>query len=458
MPRRRASSPWARAKVCAVRHALVVPNRARRRVLLVAGPRGFTLPSVSLGRDHPGSVDTVLRAVARRHGIRATVLRTLTRPRDRRTGIFHVALELERLDDRAPRTPGARWVSRATLAGVRLSRPEDRTALAAWSARGGRRAAWMRPGWRSRAVRWCERQIGAPATRMTQLRAWESSTVLRLDTRKGRFYFKAVEPPCDHEPRLTRWLDRRAPGRVASVVAVGGGGRWLLMREAPGRALRASARLGDWVRTAHEYGRLQRALAGAPARLRLLRARRRDLGWLARQLGPMLADARGLAAGGRARLRRGEIARLRRLAPALGARCRALARLGVPLALDHGDLWAVNVIVGRGGPVFLDWEDAVVAHPFWGAFMLPWSHGFWDRWGHRSAAAARVRAAYLAGWAGAEEVQGYRDAFSRSRVLAPLHHAAIWWHDVLPHLQTSLETAALIPFFLRRVLEASRAV
>ena len=441
-----------------MRHALVVPDRARRRVLLVAGPRGFTLPRVSLGRDHPGAVDAVLRAVARRHGIRATVLRTLARPRDPRTGVFHVALELERLDDRAVRTPRGRWVSRAALARLRFHRLEDREALAAWTARGGRRAAWMRPGWRERAVGWCERRVGTPATRVTQLRAWESSTVLRLDTRNGRFYFKAVEPPCDHEPGLTRWLARRAPGRVAPVVAVGGAGRWLLMREAAGRSLRASARLADWVQAAHEYGRLQRALAGAPSRLRLLRGRRRDLGWLARQIAPMLADPRGLAAGGRMRLTRGEIARLRGLAPALGARCRALARLGVPLALDHGDLWAVNVIVGRRGPVFLDWEDAVLGHPFWGAFMLPWSHGFWDRWGHRSAAASRVRAGYLAGWAGGDGVARHRDAFAHSRVLAPLHHAAIWWHDVLPHLQTSLETAALIPFFLRRVLEASRAV
>jgi hypothetical protein len=441
-----------------VRHALVVPDRARRRVLLVAGPRGWTLPSVSLGRDHPGAVDEVLRAVARGHGIRATVLRTLARPRDPRTGVFHVALELERLDDRPTRTRSGRWVSRAALAQLRLPRRDDREALAAWTARGGRRAAWMRPGWRDGAVRWCERRIGAPAARVTQLRAWESSTVLRLDTEKGRFFFKAVEPPCAHEPGLTRWLARRAPGRVAVVVAVGGSGRWLLMREAPGRSLRDSARLADWARAAREYGRLQRALAGAPSRLRALRGRRRDLGWLARQIAPMLGDARGLTAGGRGRLRRGEIARLRRLAPRLRARCRALARSGVPLALDHGDLWAVNVIVGRRGPVFLDWEDAVLGHPFWGAFMLPWSHGFWDRWGHRSAAASRVQAAYLAGWAGREDVARYRTMFESSRALAPLHHAAIWWHDVLPHLRTSLETAALVPFFLRRVLEASRAV
>ena len=159
-----------------------------------------------------------------------------------------------------------------------------------------------------------------------------------------------------------------------------------------------------------------------------------------------MADARGLAAGGKARLAtRREIARLRRLAPGLRARCRALAALGVPVALDHGDLWAVNVVVGRRGPVFLDWEDAVLSHPFWGAFMLPWSQGFWDRWGHRGPAAERLREAYLAGWAGRDGVERYREAFALSRALAPLHHAAIWRRDVIPILETSLETAALLP-------------
>src|SRR4030095_160068 len=126
--------------------------------------------------------------------------------------------------------------------------------------------------------------------------------------------------------------------------------------------------------------------------------------------------------------------------PRLRQACGALARSGVPLALDHGDLWAVNVIVRRRGPVCLDWEDAVLGHPFWGAFMLPWSHGFWDRWGHRSAAASRVQGAYLAGWAGREGVARYRTMFERSRALAPLHHAAIWGHDVLPHTRTSRAT------------------
>jgi hypothetical protein len=439
-----------------VRHALILPDRTRRHVLLIARARGWLLPSVSLGRDHPGAVDEVIRAVRRRYGIGVSVLRTLARPRDPRTGAPNVALELERLDERPLRARGARWVVRTELAGIRARRRDDREALSRWLAGPGGRAEWMRPGWRARAVRWAERRVGGSAARVEQLRAWESSTVLRLVTGTGTYYLKAVEPPCDHEPRLTRWLARRFPRLIAPVVAVGGAGRWLLMRAARGPSLRSSTRLADWIRAAHEYGRLQRALVGKRAVPAVLGPRRRDLGWLAREIDRLMHDSRGLAAGGKARLTRREIARLRRLAPGLRARCRALAALGVPLSLDHGDLWAVNVVVARRGPVFLDWEDAVLSHPFWGAFMLPWSHGFWDRWGHRSVAAERVREAYLAGWAGGDGVERYREAFALSRALAPLHHAAIWRHDVIPILETSLETAALLPFFLRRVLEANR--
>jgi hypothetical protein len=88
--------------------------------------------------------------------------------------------------------------------------------------------------------------------------------------------------------------------------------------------------------------------------------------------------------------------------------------------------------------------------------MLPWSHGFWERWGHQGAAAARLGEAYLAGCAGRDGADRYREAFRLSRALAPVHHAAIWWHDVLPYLDNSLETAALLLFFLRRALEAHR--
>ncbi|HKZ07183.1 MAG TPA: hypothetical protein VJU81_17095, partial [Methylomirabilota bacterium] len=105
-----------------MRHALIVPDRARRRVLLVARGREWELPSVTLRRAHPGAVDEVIPAVRRRHGLSVSVLRTLARPLDPRTGRPGVALELERLDERPAHTRGARWVPREALAGLRLRR------------------------------------------------------------------------------------------------------------------------------------------------------------------------------------------------------------------------------------------------------------------------------------------------------------------------------------------------
>jgi hypothetical protein len=58
----------------------------------------------------------------------------------------------------------------------------------------------------------------------------------------------------------------------------------------------------------------------------------------------------------------------------------------------------------------------------------------------------------LAGWSGHEGTEQYRRTFALAQLLAPLHYAATWRRDVLPLVETSLETAGLVPFFLRRLL------
>ena len=50
--------------------------------------------------------------------------------------------------------------------------------------------------------------------------------------------------------------------------------------------------------------------------------------------------------------------------------CHALAASGVPDSLEHGDLTADEVILGEMGPVFLDWSDGSITHPFLSAASL----------------------------------------------------------------------------------------
>jgi hypothetical protein len=438
-----------------MRHALIVLDTTGSRVVLIAGSRGLSLPSVQVAREHPGAIDAVLGATRRRYGLRASVLRPVARPRDSATGAFNVALELELFDERPLRGRGARWIPVAEVESRIFSRKDDLEAWTRWRRPARVRPEWARPGWRDRALGWAARRIGARVTRVEQVRAWESSCVYRLRSPAGVFYLKAVAARCDWEPRLTRWLARRFPRLIAPVVAVGGAGRWLLTREVKGSILRHSRRLPAWERAAFEYGRLQRALVGRTPTLLRLGCPRRGPRWALRVMTGLLRDRRTLAAGGRERLSSSEIARLRALAPVLRSRGRALAAHAVPLTLDHADFWAGNMIAGRRGPVYLDWEDSTVSLPYWSVFMLPWSHGFHDRWGARGAAARRIKEAYLAGWSGRDGPGRYREAFDLAQTLAPLHYAATWARDTIPYLETSLETATLLPFFLRRVLETA---
>jgi hypothetical protein len=111
-----------------MRHALIVPDRSRTRLLLTLGPHGWGLPAVTRGRPHPGETDGILRAVRRRYGIDAVVLRCAARSRGTRTTMPGVVLELELLAEPGARSPRTRWVTLADLRrllGATIARRSD---------------------------------------------------------------------------------------------------------------------------------------------------------------------------------------------------------------------------------------------------------------------------------------------------------------------------------------------
>lgn len=59
-----------------------------------------------------------------------------------------------------------------------------------------------------------------------------------------------------------------------------------------------------------------------------------------------------------------EVERLRELVADLTASCQELARYDIPESLDHQDLNDGNIFVRDRHPVFFDWGDAGITHPF----------------------------------------------------------------------------------------------
>jgi len=459
------AEPVARAE-----HHLAVLGRdgGAPAVLLVPDGSGWGLPR--LASDDRASAETseLTRDARALLGVEVSVLQCLLdvaasdgRPRQ----------QLHALDTHGTAwTPpaDARWAGPAELGAARLARPELAPLLGRWLdecrtevfAAHGRE--WVRPGWRDRAIEWADRELaraGLGRVRaVEQVKAWEYSQVLRLAADGGDFYLKALCESGAREPRLTERLARAHPGWVPDVVAVDPGRRWCLARAVRGTDLMQSSDVTAWTRAARRFAHIQIAWAGRAGELRALGCPHWPLDAIAARIPPMLADAAGLLPPCPEGLTPGELDALRRRAPELAARCAELGAVGVPDSLEHGDLWGSNVILGEGGPVFIDWEDAAAAHPFVSPSLLlltlPYSPALSPA--AASDLPARIRDAYLDAWQSDGPLCGWpavrlERAFDLAQEVAMVHYAVQFWLGA-PLVETSWWVRTFAPFFLRRCL------
>jgi hypothetical protein len=304
----------------------------------------------------------------------------------------------ELLADSEPRD--GRWWPRAALAAAEATLAADSRALVArWTA--GEIAItedtpWSRPGWHAAALAWIAEAAG-PIGDVEQVRVSEFSTVLRVLAGGTVRYFKCVAEAAVREPLITAALAGRS-AHVPPVLAVDAARRFLLMEAFHGAPLAAPEDCGAWIAAAQAYGELQRECLPAVEELRALGCAVVSASSLAQALAALLDDRDALLVGEPVGLGDKEIAALRALVPELGAEAVALDAGPLPRAVDHGDLWPSNVLVGAAGCVFVDWEDARLAHPFLSLFQLLTGAYLDRRFADHDAAAARVRDAYLAGW------------------------------------------------------------
>ena len=103
-------------------------------------------------------------------------------------------------------------------------------------------------------------------------------------------------------------------------------------------------------------------------------------------------------------------------------------------------------IIGEMGPVFLDWSDGSITHPFLSAASLLASSGATDD--DRSMA-------YLGPWLtagiGLTEATG-TTALETARPVLPLHVAALYADRVLPSLGPDPDVMGVVPRALRSIL------
>ena len=104
----------------------------------------------------------------------------------------------------------------------------------------------------------------------------------------------------------------------------------------------------------------------------------------------------------------------------------------VPLTLIHEEVHDGNVHLRGGRPVFIDWAEASVSHPFAGMTntlrMVSWRAG-WEPGGSE---VLRVRDAYLEPWTRYAPIDELRAIFADGYALGALARAATWERILAP--------------------------
>ena len=391
-------------------------------------------------------------------GVESTVLRCLAtdRPDLRKVFVAHSQYPV-----RPP--SGMSWINTSSIASLPFSNPGHQKLACSWLA-GDANAGlfaqdplWASPVWIAEASAWISGRIAALDHTIIgspeQVKSWSISSVLRVKTSGGFFYFKAVPPHFQHEPRITLQLSILFPTLMPRVVAIDPDRRWLLMSEFAGPALRRSTDLADWAHTLRTFAQLQIDCISRTEELLAWGCADRRIGVLASQAQALMWEMTDLDALCTYCLSPDDAASLRARAPEIDALCRQLSGFGISETLIHGDLHGGNVSREKTGDshrtLFFDWTDAAVSHPFFDLQTM-----LQEEWIQNDPnTVATLQDAYLEPWSALHPGETLIDAYTAARKLAPLHHA-ISYRGIVQSLSPSAywEHAESVGHFLRRLL------
>ena len=338
-----------------------------------------------------------------------------------------------------------RWFDAEAVVTMRIA-DDDREAIGVFVDEGAadaRRSPWERPGWYDDAADWMVERLAAHGVTVDGpprpiKGAWPASCVMRAEGGGKRWFFKAVgtKPPAESEvlPAL-RAID---PSAVPEVVAVDRGRRWMVLADF-GATLEEANRDGAAIALA-AFARLQIAAAG-------------DLeAWLGRgcpddravALAARVADLAGRHDG----VADGAVTGP--LSEAVLSVYGELESGPIPASIVHQDLRSGNVAWSDAGPVFYDWSDTVVAHPFFSCVrfieFVEDTQGTtrFDKPEPTDALRTRLRDAYLAPWA---DLVGWDEARAQFSTTWRLQGAfqAVRWDRELAHGDPASAWTAWLP-------------
>ena len=436
---------------------LIIPHAdfSEYRVLLHQINGAWTIPAYLPEEHHFGVVNHINQYVADKLGLFSATLRCL------HTHLVaendeHRFYAMDNLHPDWQPPQGWAWMNEVDVKSLEFLYPFQRETLLQWfdwmHSDSSMRSPWMRHGWFGKSANWmqdlADRMAMDGIQPVEQVRAWVRSCTLSLKTEHDILYLKALPEMFNYEPVITRVLSLRFPENIPDVRAVHVENGWMLMRDIGGKPLTDHQDISVWKSVIRRYAEMQIDLIGNTHSMIALGVPDRNVDYLSSQVDRLMHDLPDA-------LSQQEQTELKRLSSTLRSLCYELTEFNVPLSLTHGDFWAQNVMIRPNGePVFFDWSDASVSHPF---FDIPFFLSEIESdLAHIPDAREQLRDAYLDVWTRYAPLMNLRRIYQIAEVLSGLHQALFYYIHVLPGIESNArwELQNMLPMLLRQVMAA----
>jgi Phosphotransferase enzyme family len=238
---------------------------------------------------------------------------------------------------------------------------------------------WSSDDWLTQATAWVDDRLAEAGLARTgdveqpSLRPW--ATVLRVPSSGGTVWLKATGPEVAFEVGLYEQLQRVAPERVLTPLAVDVERGWVLLPDGGpslGDRFGGSELVDALAATLPHYAQLQRDLAPHAHHLLALGVSDMRPEVMPSRFDEALDAVREYVEDRGSESERAGLERVAGMRATVIAWCERLAGSAVPPSLDHNDLHPWNILGGGEAVRFYDWGDGVVAHPFASMLALGW--------------------------------------------------------------------------------------
>ncbi|MDR6550189.1 aminoglycoside phosphotransferase family protein [Paenibacillus qinlingensis] len=344
-----------------------------------------------------------------------------------------------------------KWVSREDLAHVQFNRMDHLEVIYAYFAERESdkqpryRQPWESRGWITGVMSWVKEVLAALTIEVVgqpePMKWWCLSCVLRVSTTQGNVYFKvnAAQPLFVDEGIFLRYMGKRYPGRIPTVLGTEPSNGWMLVGDA-GERLRYNMPTESKEELLRTFAAIQLDSINFVDELLALGCADRRAHRHIPLISPLLDDELMIS-----KLTVEEISELRNQVPALMEMHSKLTEFAVPSTLIHGDLNLGNVTTVNDKLNFIDWTDASVAHPFMDMFLIFDESDLTLR--------DQLRDVYLEQWTHFEPMDRLQELWSLCEVVHAIHHA-ISYQSILHHTEerSRYELGDAPSFYLRKAL------